>query len=115
MKFPPTRRAFLLADVLVGLSIVAMLAGLLAVAVNRQHMAAQRLADLRSAQRLAENVLLNLQHHQPVPTAPADATIQIDRTTTGTAPTGFTWTIVQTRVNAESTKLIGLAPTGERS
>ncbi len=114
MKFPQ-RRAFLLADAVIGLSIVAMLAGILAVAVNRQHMAAQRLADFRSAQRLAEHVLLNLQHHQPVPAASADATIEIHSAATGIAPTGFTWTIVQTHVHNESTKLIGLAPTGGHS
>jgi len=115
VKSPRARRAFLLADVIVGLSIVALLAGILAVAVNRQYVARQRLADSRSAERLAEYVLLSLQHNQPVPPAPADATIEIHRAAGGIAPAGFAWTIVQTHVNSESAKLIGLTPATERS
>ena len=109
------RRAFLFADALIGLAIVAMLATLLAVAVNRQQLARQRLADTRSAQRLAEYVLLSLQHGQPIPPAPADAKIEIHPAQGGVAPAGFAWKIVQTHVHSQTAKLIGLTPTREQS
>jgi uncharacterized membrane protein YdjX (TVP38/TMEM64 family) len=111
VKSTQNRRGFLFADAMVGLAIVAMLATLLAVAVNRQQVGRQRLADTRSAQRLAEFVLLSLQHGQPVPPAPDNAKIQIRPAIGGVAPAGFAWTMVQTQVHNQSASLIGLAPT----
>jgi hypothetical protein len=109
------RRGFLFADAMVGLAIVAMLATLLAVAVNRQQRARERLADSRAAERLAEYVLLSLQHGQPIPPAPADTTIDIHPATGGIAPAGFAWKIVQTHVHSQAAELIGLTPTREQS
>jgi hypothetical protein len=102
-------------DVVFGLAIVALLATLLAVAVNRQQMARQRLADTRSAQRLAEYVLLSLQHHQPIPPADDETKIEIHPTPGGSAPPGYAWTMVQTHVHAQAAQLIGLTPTGKAS
>jgi hypothetical protein len=92
-----------------------MLATILAVAVNRQQLARQRLADSRSAQRLAEYVLLSLQHGQPIPPAPDDAKIEIHPAIGGVAPAGFAWTRVQTQVHNQIASLIGLAPAKEPS
>src|ERR1700722_18090456 len=114
MKSRRDRQGFLFADAMVGLSIIAMLATLLAVAVNRQQMARQRLADSRSARRLAEYVLLSLQHGQPIPPA-TDAKIEIHPATGGVAPAGFAWTIVQTDVHNQIASLIGLTPAKEPS
>jgi type II secretory pathway pseudopilin PulG len=109
------RRAFLMADAVVGLAIVALLATLLAVAVNRQQMARQRLTDTRYAQRLAEYVLLSLQHNQPIPLETAETKIEIHPTPGGSAPPGYAWTIVQTHVHSQAAQLIGLTPTGKAS
>jgi type II secretory pathway pseudopilin PulG len=115
MKSPRPRRAFLLADALVGLAIVTILANVLAVALHRQQMARQKLADTRSAQRLAEFVLLSLQHNQPIPPTSFDTKIQIHPAPGGVAPIGFAWTLVQTNVHSQTATLIGLAPAKEPS
>ena len=115
MKSPRNRRGFLFADALFGLSIIAMLASLLAVAINRQQMARQRLTDSRSAQRLAEYVLLSLQHGQPIPPISDNAKIEIHPAIGGVAPAGFAWTVVQTNIHNQIASLIGLTPAKEPS
>ena len=101
------RRGFILADIAIGLAVVGVVATVLASAVGRTHTADQRLAEDRAASRLAEHVLLDLQHHQPPPTAPAGASITVRRTTD---PAGGNWAAVDVDLHGRRATLLGMMP-----
>jgi type II secretory pathway pseudopilin PulG len=101
------RRAFILADVAIGMAVVGVIAAVLAGAVGRTRAAEQRLADDRAAVRLAEHALLNLQHHQTAPTAPDGASINVRR---ATDPTGGAWAAVDVDLHGRRATLFGMLP-----
>jgi type II secretory pathway pseudopilin PulG len=96
-------------DALIGLMIVGTLGLILATAVGTQYRAQQKLADLRAANRLAERVLLNLQHGQTPPTLP-NTVVKI-RPIKGDAPKGYAWTAVEVTVRGRHAILYGIVPT----
>lgn len=100
------RRGFFLEDAAVGLALVALLAGLLALALNRQNHAARKLADTRAALRLAEQTLLDLQTGQA---RPPDPRVQIRPLEPPPLP-GQTWVEVAAESQGQRITLLGAIP-----
>lgn len=101
---------FITADTLVGIAIVAMVTGLLLLCVKHERAGEVALADSRSAIHLAEHAMLNLQHHQPLPTL-HEAKLQVRPTTDGTAPAGFAWVKIDATLHGHRQSLVGIVPT----
>ncbi len=103
------RRGFVMADILLGLAIVGLLAIGLTVVLNRQERASQILADSRDATRLAERAVTALQSGRPLP--PDDAQQQTGvRRLPDPAPTGQAWVEVSARVRGREVSLVALIP-----
>jgi hypothetical protein len=96
-----------MADIAIGMAVVGVIAAVLLSAVGRERAAEQRLADDRAAARLAERVLLDLQHHQPPPQARSDARITMRKTAD---PAGGNWTAVDVELRGRRATLIGMVP-----
>ena len=102
-------RAFMMADVLTGLAIVASLAIVLAVAVGRERAAEQKLADSRAAIRVAERAMLSLQRRQELPKIDGVA-LTVRKAARGIAPAGYQWITIDSVVRGRHATLCGLAP-----
>jgi hypothetical protein len=98
-------------DVAVGLSILGLLAAVLASAVGRERTAELRLADDRAAARVAEHAMLNLQHRQPLAQVPTDVRVSVRKLddSKDVSP-GFVWAQVDATVRGRHSSLVGLAP-----
>jgi hypothetical protein len=91
--------------------VVAGLAAVLAVMLNRQNLAEQKLADSRAAVRLAERLLTELQTSAPSTASPNEETRISIRPCDGQANvSGSAWVEVQITFRGQSTHLIGLVP-----
>lgn len=101
------RRAFLALDATLALIVLAVLLAAIAGVVNRQHKATLKLADERSATRLAERALLAMQSDLPAP-APDEGTVAVTRLPDA-APAGFQWVEISAKVGQTESHLTGLA------
>ena len=106
----PRRRGFMVMDAVGGLILVAILATVLAVALNRQNRAQQKLADSRAAVRVAERVLAELQ-------ASAKPAMEEDQTRIAVVPAegapdvrGLVWVEVRVACWGQHASLVGLVP-----
>ena len=108
MRSPRPKRAFMGADVLIGLAIVITLMATLAVAVTRQTRAARQLAESRAAVRLAEATITALQSGQPAPAAPVGAKVTVWRVESVKAPPGTAWATVSVTLDGRTRDLAGL-------
>ena len=132
----PWPRAFMLADAVMGLAIVALLAASMAVVLNRQAHGTRRLADERAATWAAELALAQLRAGRPAAeVAPAGAgaagaagataeagadadavagtgteSIEVEPAAGGAAPAGYEWVRVRAGVNGRRAALVGLVP-----
>jgi type II secretory pathway pseudopilin PulG len=106
------RRGFFLADVLFALGIVGVLTVVLASAMRQEMSASKKSSDSRAAGRLAEHAMLDLQHGQPMPMNTDDVHIAVRPASGGQAPAGYSWAVVETRVNGHGATLFGLVPAG---
>ena len=98
------RQAFLLADAMMGVAILATLITIFAAALGAQQRASRKLADSRAAWRAAEAALSELQVGHPAKRA------EIHPAAGGNAPAGFVWVeAVASRGNATA-RLVGLVP-----
>ncbi len=106
------RRGFMLMDALGGIILVASLATILAVAINRQSRAEQKLADIRAAARMAEEVATDLQT-QPAPAvekaARVDVSVTIHALDTA-AISGHAWAEITVTRRDSSARLLALVP-----
>ncbi len=109
--FRVRRRAFLLTDTLVGLTIAAVIAAALAVALHTFRTHDRTLADLRAATRLAEQTLTNLQAERTRPAPPPHTTIDLQRLQTGDRIPGQTWLKVSVTRSQRTVSLTGAVPT----
>jgi hypothetical protein len=107
------RPAFLTADLLIGMSIVAVLAVLLFVMLGRASRLASKGSDTRASARVAESALADLQAERAVST-PTGATIDIRAEPGGAVVRSYTWVRVSAAVADESAELVGLVPDGPR-
>jgi hypothetical protein len=102
------RRGYIFIDTVAGLGLIGVIAGLLAVAVNRDQAAMHHLADRRTASRLAQSALVWLEQGRK---PPADARLHM-RALAAPAPTiaAKAWVEVTVTVNGQTERLVGLVP-----
>jgi type II secretory pathway pseudopilin PulG len=100
----------MLMDVIGGLILVAMLATVLAIAMNRQNRAQQKLADSRAAVRIAERVLADLQTSGKTAAADDDTRITIHRAEGAADARGLAWAEVHVAFRDQQASLVGLVP-----
>jgi crotonobetainyl-CoA:carnitine CoA-transferase CaiB-like acyl-CoA transferase len=104
------RRGYFVADVVTGLAMVSILATALLMAMNRQSRAEQKLADSRTAVRLAEQALAELQAGAQPPGRDADTRITIRRIDGAAEAADQVWVEVSVIYRDRPAKLVGLAP-----
>jgi len=97
-------------DTVAAMVLLSFMAGVLAVAVNRQQTGLRRLENSRAAARLAESALISLQDGRVLPQS-ADGRINMRRLATA-SPSNMAWMKVTAIVQGRSVELIGLAPAG---
>ncbi|MEA2711864.1 MAG: hypothetical protein QOF78_4465 [Phycisphaerales bacterium] len=106
------RSGYLMADALIALAIVLILAGVLATAVARQRRGSERLAESRAAVRLAEETLTAMQSGGQPPKMPEGMNVKIrplDPPAALEVPSGCAWVEVQVTLGAgRSSSLSGL-------
>lgn len=101
-----SRRGWVFIDVVMGVILVGMIAGMLGAAAGWHYRALKHLADTRAATRLAESTLISLQTGQPV--AAADSKCR--ELSAATDLPGMTWVEVSATVDGRSASLVGLVP-----
>lgn len=110
------RRAFIFADAVIGLTVIGIIAGLLAVAVNRQHAAMSRLANSRAASDLAQSAVSTLQQGRAFPGDPRIEVLVLapPQEAGGEAISnvigGKRWVQVRATLNGHTEQLIALVP-----
>ena len=97
----------MVADAIAGLAILAVLATVFTVAVRRERVASDRLADSRAAVWAAEQALAKLQAGEKLQD---DANVRVEPLGGDRAPEGFTWARVRCTFNDRPATLIGLVP-----
>ena len=103
------RRGFLAIDAVMALAIVMILTMALTVAVTRQNLASQKLAETRAAMRLAEATMIALQTGQTPPAAPTGASVRVQRLDApGEVPRGCAWTTITVTLNGRATDVTGI-------
>jgi len=105
------RNGWALLDLVIGLSMLTLLAGFIAVAANHQAKARGRLAEQRAAVYLAESALLAVRSHDGPAKAelPQGAAVDV---LDAKAPEGQVWVRVTARYGSAEASLIGLVPEG---
>lgn len=98
-------------DAVMGLAILAILAGALAVGVNRSRDAGHRLSDTRGAAWAAEQALMQMQTSGKPAASDAVAIERLEAVEASSAPAGYVWVRVRAQRNGRSATLTGLVPT----
>ncbi len=103
------RSGIILADVVLGLLIVAATGALLSTTISQHHKAAERLAGSRAAVRAAERVLSHLQLRQTP--AASDHNLKWElRPLEAVAPSGHAWLEVRVVHRQRSASVTGIVP-----
>jgi hypothetical protein len=103
------RRALVFADAVVGLALITVIAGLLAVAVNRHQAAMNQLANSRAASRLAQSALISLERGRPLPNDPRLAMRVLPSPANGPPIEGTRWIEIRATVNGQTEQFVALA------
>ena len=99
----------MLADIIVGLGVVAILATALAISLSRRQAVSDHLADSREATRVAEQTLTALQSGEKVPASDEHTKIDV-KPMSGALEIGTAhWVTVQVTHNGRKVSLSGLA------
>jgi hypothetical protein len=107
---PARNRAFLTADVLVGIFLLAAMATALIVAAHVQAKSASSFADQRKANAIAQEVMLNLQTTGAATTSDQAAKVSVDRT--GKRVGDQEWVEVRVQFNTRHASIVGLSRSG---
>ena len=102
------RRAFMMADAIAGLTLLATLATLLAVAVTMRQKSATHLVDQRQANNLAQEALANLQTTGNANVSDGSVEISVDRTAKRVGDRE--WVEVNVVHHGRHASIVGLAP-----
>lgn len=104
------RAGWFLADTIVAIIVVGILAAALVVSVRRQQRAADQLADSREATRFAERTLIAMQSGEALPPPPAGMSVKVRAIDSPPSPAkGCAWAVVTvTRSTGRSSELSGL-------
>lgn len=104
-----SRKGFFLADAIMGLALLGILAGIL-ISVSRDYTrTGSRLSAHADAVNRAQSILQQLHARQVVPPSPDVAIRPLDSIQT---PTGFQWVQVSIQTTAGPVSLTGLVPAG---
>lgn len=98
-------RGFFTTEAIIGMALLTIIGGALAVAITGQQRVDRRLADQHQALAAAEAALLSLQSHQPIPAGP-----EISVTVTDLPCTSGHWVRVTATLHKASADLVGLVP-----
>jgi type II secretory pathway pseudopilin PulG len=109
-EFRRTRHGFLIADVMMGLAVLGVVAVVLISASSRTGRAADRLSNARTAGRVAEQVLVEMQAGLPLSQPDAETKIAVEPTAGGANVPGRRWVRVVVSFRGESRLLVGLVP-----
>jgi hypothetical protein len=105
------RPAFLTADLLIGIGIVAVLAASVFVILGRASRLANKMSDSRAAARSAESALADLQADRPLKTPPG-VTITVRAEPGGASVRGYVWARASAKTAEQSADLVGIVPDG---
>jgi len=109
-RFRQRREGFLIADVMMGLAVLGVVAVVLIGAASRTGRAADRLSNARTAGRVAEQVLVEMQAGLPPSPPGAETKIAVEPTAGGAHVPGQRWVQVVVSFRGESRLLVGLVP-----
>jgi type II secretory pathway pseudopilin PulG len=102
-------RGWVFLDVLMAITIVAILTAILGLAVASHRRGLKHLADSRSATRLAESALISMQSGQS-PSIPANSNLAFHELPVSPDLPGDVWIEVEASVNGRPASLVGLVP-----
>ena len=108
-----TCRGFVMADVVLGMAILAVLAAAFFVSVHKQRRGAERLADMRGAAWDAEYALAAMQSGgKPSEDVQVERLAEADGAAgaANVVPDGYAWVRVSAQRNGRAASLIGLVP-----
>lgn len=109
-----TRRGFMVIDVVIGFSVLTIIATAVTMAWHKQRKSLDILADRRESVRLAEGAIAALQTSQKESeafvAANPDATVVFARVNDASAPEGFSWARVTVTLHEHEASLLGLVP-----
>ncbi len=108
MQSPARAHAFVVAEVVMAMAVVAILATALTVTVAKQQRAMARLDQSRAAMRFAEAALLSLQTSRPSPPPRAGMSLHVIAVANSEAPVGCAWATIHVDGNGPSAELTGL-------
>ena len=106
---PLRARGFMILDAIIGIAILGAIMLIIAIAIQRERRAGDRLSQSRHAVRAAEAVLSQLQAGRQMPCDPQGAAVQLHDVAAG-APHGYHWVEVQATAGDQHAALVGLAP-----
>lgn len=109
---PRPARGFMMIDILMGLTLLGVLLGAMALAGSESRHGSRELGDQRAAARIAQAVLVDLRLGHPAPADREGAHVDLTRLETSADPRGQAWFEVRVRRGKQTAKLIGLAPAG---
>ena len=101
-------RGFLIMDMLIGMTLLGVLALVLAVSVRSQQKGAAHLNDSRAALRAAEATLIDLQTGAKELAARHGVSIRVTDQNSAAAPIGYRWVRVEATCNGRVATLDGL-------
>jgi len=104
------RRGIFMADVMLGLVLLGILTGILISATSRTQRAADRLSNARTAGRVAQEVLVDVQAGLPAPQPRGETKISVEPAEGGAKVPGRRWVQVVVSFRGESALLVGLVP-----
>lgn len=106
------RGGWFMVDALLSMGVIVIIAAALAASMAQQRKAEARLAASRDAIRIAEHALLALQAGQTAPSPPAGTTLEVSKSDSTQAPSGWYWVTVRVTRDGKASTLTGLAPAG---
>ena len=110
MTVPVPRRAFFLADAVVGFLLIGAIGLMLVMSVTTASKAHRRLDDSAAAATTAEQVLASLREGRPAPQRIGEANVEVRPAEGGVAVEGHRWVEVTIERNGRTATLIALVP-----
>lgn len=106
---PGPRDGWVFIDVVVGMTLVAMLGAMLGVAATMQQRSMKRLDDTRAAYRLAEAAMLSMSGGHPMAVG---SSLSVRKMQDSPRVPGMDWIEIRATVNGSAARLVGLVPAG---
>jgi type II secretory pathway pseudopilin PulG len=104
-------RGFMILDAIIGTAVLGTIMVVLAIGMQRERRAGDRLSQARRAVRAAEAALAQLQAGRQVPVDSDGATLQVHDVAAAGTPPGYHWVEVQATAGEQHETLVGLVRT----